>query len=1831
VKAGPGRREKFPVSAGEDPQPASESTPMSTLPAETLGVSRQPPGGKRASSGGTRSGMSFISVRGARQNNLRGFDLKIPEGRLVVISGVSGSGKSSLALETLYAEGQRRYVETFSAYARQFLTRMSKPAADRIQGIPPAIAIEQTNPVKSSRSTVGTMTEINDYLKLLFCRFGKLHCRGCGREVVPQTPGGICRSVIEEFSGERVVVAFPIRLTRSRGRDFYRDILRRQGFIRLLVRGKLYDLEDRFPLSGREAGVVQDRLVPGEGQRQRLTDSVEAALRYGRGVVWVATEDGRSRVFSSRLHCARCGIDYEAPSENLFSFNSPVGACPTCHGFGRVIEIDPDLVIPDKSKSLREGAVKPFMTSSYWEAYEEMLAFCDRSGIPTDVPYGELGEEHRQMIYHGCEGFFGVRGFFRWLESKSYKMHIRVLLSKYRTYLPCPACGGARLRPEALRFTVGGLRLDEIWELPIGKAAAFFDRLRGSGDEAFEVLVSEVRTRLGYLVEVGLGYLTLGRQSRTLSGGEVQRVGLTSALGSSLVNTLFVLDEPSIGLHPRDVGKLISILKRLRDGGNTIVVVEHDRAVLESADRVIDLGPGAGRNGGKVVYDGLVRGLLRARASLTGAYLRSEDFVPLRRWRRRPEKGRRLKVKGASLHNLKGIDVEFPLGLLVCVTGVSGAGKSTLVVDVLYRELARRFGGPGPVGGGEVSIEGLENLDGVELVDQTPIGRSPRSNLATYMGVFGFIREKFGTSEDAARRGFSVSEFSFNAPGGRCERCRGAGFERVEMQFLPDVYLPCPDCEGKRFTGEILMVRLKGKSIVDVLEMTVEEARAFFAGEPCIRDPLGVIEEVGLGYLKLGQPITTFSGGEVQRLKLARSMSGHCGRRILFLFDEPTTGLHAQDIKQLLEAFETLLLRGHSIVVIEHNLDLIKNADYVIDLGPEGGEEGGRVVACGTPAKLARAAGSYTGLFLKRYLRRKRGKTEVSPASRGASRSGRKAIRVSGAREHNLRNLDLDIPLGKLVALTGVSGSGKSSVAFDIIFSEGQRRYLDTVSAYARQFVGRLSKPEVTSISSIPPTVAIEQRLSRGGVRSTVATVTEIYHYLRLLFAKLGVQYCPECGLEVRKMSPEAILREIVDRYRGERIDILAPQVRGRKGYYKELAKASARRGFELIRVDGAYVKASEFPILERFREHDIDLLVGSVPVGKGNRSRLEETLKVALAEGLGSVIVSRKGEDELFSSEHACPGCGRSFRELDPRMFSFNSRLGACPGCGGLGLVGGGDGDEGELCGVLERCPACGGERLNEVARSVRLAGYRIPEMVSLSVEKAASAFERLKLTGRDARLGGPLRAEILARLQFLIRVGVPYVGLDRRANTLSAGEAQRIRLAAQLGSNLRGVCYVLDEPTIGLHPRDSGKLTETLKELKEKGNTVLVVEHDEETISSADYVIELGPGGGTEGGRLVARGTVGSLRRKRGSTVGFYLRERGRLDRHLRRSVAGAAWLTVKGARKNNLKGMDVAFPLERFVCVTGVSGSGKSSLVVEVLYEGLKRKLSGSALPSGSCEDILGVERVKRALLVDQAPIGRTPRSVPATYVGFLSELRRLFSLTPQAREAGFGPGRFSFNLPGGQCETCKGQGRIRVEMSFLPDVYVPCGTCGGRRYNAQTLDIRFRGKSIADVLEMTVDEAFAFFSSVPGLARPLGVMKDIGLGYLKLGQSSPSLSGGEAQRIKLAAELSRPGLAGTVYVLEEPSTGLHAADLKRLVSVLHAFVDRKATVIVIEHNLRLMAEADYIIDLGPEGGEGGGEIVAAGTPEEIALSDDSRTGSYLRKILAAGSPRRPAARV
>ena len=1975
---------------------------------------------------------SDIVVKGAREHNLQNVDLVLPRNKLICLTGVSGSGKSSFAFDTVFAEGQRRYVESLSSFARQFLGQMPKPDVDLISGLSPSISIAQKSSGNNPRSTVGTITEIYDFLRVMYARVGQGYCPSCEAPIRAQSRDQIIGSILQiEEDTEYSILAPVVRAQKGEHRDLFVELVKR-GFTRARVDGTIMSLGGEIPLDRtrrHHVEVVIDKIVAGPGIRSRLSEAVETAMKIGKGTLILAPElDGDApqrpdempgaddasdeapkakkrkrpsrkskagnsagspgdRVYSSQFACASCGISFAPPTPQMFSFNSPQGMCFGCDGLGEVFTFDRDLLVPDGEKSFQQGCftlVGKWRDLGRWQRhiYQGVADTVERengweAGTMLETSWDELTEQQQDFLLYGT-GDLNIT--YTWRGGNSPMKYggtfdgiVSILDEKYRqtTSAPklraleeymneivCVECGGMRLNEQARHFRLTSKHPDfadapsksvsEVSTLSIAQARDFFSDLELDDVRAFVAVepLKEISNRLGFLLNVGLDYLNLNRTAPTLSGGETQRIRLAGQIGAGLVGVLYILDEPSIGLHSRDNDRLISTLEHLRDLGNTVVVVEHDEDTMRAADYLIDFGPGPGVRGGHVVVEGHPSEIIKSEKSTTAKYLAGSLEIEIPEFRRKGHEGKFVSLRGCRHNNLRDIDIDIPLGKFVSVTGVSGSGKSSFVNGILKEVLKEKLNGGISEAGDFDSIEGLEHLDKMIAIDQSPIGRTPRSNPGTYIKLFDEIRSLYTQLPEAKKRGYKAGRFSFNVRGGRCEACEGNGSNKLEMDFLADVWVTCPVCQGHRFNRETLQIKFREKSIADVLEMDIEEALVFFENIPKVLNKLKTLQAVGLDYLKIGQPSPTLSGGEAQRIKLARELAKRSTGKTLYLLDEPTTGLHFADIKMLLKVLQDFVEAGNTVLVVEHNLDVIKTSDWIIDIGPEGGSGGGRVVAAGTPEEVAEVTESFTGKAIAKSLAPREKILGPKDPARKEAPTLATEIKVRGAKQHNLKTIDVDVERDKMTVFCGPSGSGKSSLAMDTIYAEGQRRYVESLSSYARQFVNQLEKPRVDHIEGLSPAIAIEQKNLGSTPRSTVGTVTEVYDYLRILIARLGTPYCPDCDRQIGTQTSDDVVDKVLAYDEGTRLLLLAPVHLDPSQSWDQLFDDIRAGGYQRIRVDKKTFGIEEAPTLGRRSVHDVEIVIDRIVVKADSRSRIADSIEAALSigQGLCHVAEPAEGVDEqhwhvVRHSQHlACDCCGRSFETLTPHNFSFNSQLGWCQDCDGIGTQTGanpailvndpelslsagaislwpdlstklsksmlkawttgtaidanrpfsqldarqrrlvlyGTGDRWfdvvdkagnvqlsfqykgvfptmeeasrlsanlrtrmqSMIGEVE-CGGCGGSRLRDDAAAVRFRDMTIDGICRLPLGALAAEMKRWKLDKREKKIAGELIREITGRIEFLIDVGLTYLTLNRTSVSLSNGEAQRIRLASQLGSGLCGVLYVLDEPTIGLHPRDNAKLLGALHRLRDLGNTLIVVEHDKEVIANSDALCDFGPKAGVGGGQIMAIGSPAEVAKNKNSVTGPYLSDQrgipiptnrrpalsldmpsvipekkkpakkkkkasGRqLSMAETRKPQMATTIDVVGARHNNLKNIEVKFPLETLTVVTGPSGCGKSSLVNEILYKSLARRLHRAAAAPGSFRGIRGIENINKVIRVDQTPLGNSPSSNPATYTGAFDLIRDLFAQLPDAKIRAYSARQFSFNVPGGRCEECTGNGQRCIEMHFLPDVWVECEACKGARYNEETLAVRYNGRNISEVLQMSLAEAVDHFGNIPKIRRILQTLCDVGLDYVTLGQPAPTLSGGEAQRVKLSAELARPDTGRTLYLLDEPTTGLHFDDLRKLLDVLQRLVDVGNTVVLIEHNLDIIKSADWVIDMGPEAGVGGGQIVIQGTPEMI----------------------------
>jgi|GEM_PF-165079 len=1760
----------------------------------------------------------------AHENNLKDIQIEIPHDTFVGVTGLSGSGKSSLAFDTIYAEGQRRYIETFSPYTRQFFDKVKRPKVDLITNVRPAIAIQQRTRILNSRSTVGSMTDINDFFKIIWSNTATPVCPVCGLELRRWTSSSVT-DLLERWCLVKPDATFLIGVTTKNSKESI-ERLQILGYSRYFDRktGTLVAFEDSAPPKRlKEVSVVMDRCRFGSFVAKHIRDSLDQCFSLGQGKVHIIEQRtkllrslsrlsvrGEARnvsdlfelhIFTSDYQCGDASVTVERPRPALFSFNHPIGACPECKGFGKILVIDPHRCVPDHSKTIANHAIDCWRGNAARGEYRQLLAFCKAEDIPTDIPWSKLSDEQRERIFnHKSRTFIGINAWFKYLERKKYKMHVRVFLARYRSQEDCPICKGTRLKADALAYRIKGLTIAEASSLSLEELLPWVGSLReelrrGAAlarqlDDVFKNVIG----RLEYLVQLGLPYLTLDRQTRTLSGGETQRVNLVSALGSNLISTQFVLDEPSVGLHARDTEALINALTDLSRRGNSLTVVEHDPDCLYAADAILELGPEAGERGGSVTYFGGKGGW------------HGPGMAPFSLSDKRPSFSNVLEIRNARNRNLKAINLDIPLDTFVCFTGVSGSGKSSLLTEVieaayeLYRGVI-----PGEITL-DASVQGFEHVEQVLVVDQSPLSKTPRANVATYTKMWDRVRDILASTDAAASRGLTRSAFSFNVSAGRCSTCEGAGFIREDMQFLSDVFIQCESCLGMRFQSPVLEVTFKGKNVHDILSMSVEACAAFFPDEPLISSVCQALRQLGLGHITLGHPLSELSGGEAQRLKLApHIVEGRRGRS-LFLFDEPTTGLHVRDVENLVGLFQFLTHHGHSVICVEHNLRLIAAADWVIDLGPEGGAKGGEVVFQGTPHELASQADSalthpsLTSRYLADFHRR------YGSASQRSSRAAKARtaiptprirnthIHIEGAKEHNLKNVSLSLPLTTLITLTGVSGSGKSTIARDILYAEGQRRYLDCLSPYARQFIKELRKPNIDDISNVQPTICVYQHTFQPSALSTVSTMSEIYNFLRLLYAKVGLQFCPDHPEHsVSPLSAEDIASHIKHNYSGS-VRLLAPLIHQKKGHHRAIFERALETEISEVRVDGSFAPPSRFieEGLAKTKAHSIDFVTGRFNVKNLPVDLIREGVSNALAIGGGTVVVSGSTGERVFSSQRTCQICQRGFFKPDPEDLSFNSRRGRCPRCDGYGVV------------RNKVCPECHGTRLHEIGRNIRLFDRNIYELTSLDAKKLLELLTQLSNDHAHRAIVDPIIRELTGRLSTLLALGLEYLSLNRECATLSNGELQRLRLATAMGSPLTGVTYIFDEPSAGLHPADNKKLLSTLTDLKDRGNTVIQIEHEMDNILASQHIIDVGPGAGTHGGEIVFEGTPSqaclSSRSATGQAVAMPIvfREKCSAPDHR---------LSITKARKNNLKHLSLHIPLQRLVVVAGVSGAGKSSLVHGVIGEALDgagRAAESFTTPYGSVQSSLPIERL---LVVDQQPIGKTSRSTPASYLGMWDEIRSIFAGTLESKSRGWGPSFFSHNTGKGRCPICKGQGELTLEMSFLAEAKVTCESCNGARFTPEADSIRYRDLSISQALQLTFEDARTIFVNHRKIHQVCAIACDLGLGYLTLGQPSSTLSGGESQRLKLVSELHLVRKGHTVYILDEPTTGLHRLDVALLLKALHALTRQGHSVLVIEHDADTISQADWVIELGPGPGDKGGSIIFQGPPSAILDSE------------------------
>ncbi len=1635
----------------------------------------------------------FLRIIGASENNLKSVDVQIPHNTLTVITGVSGSGKSSLAYNVIYRESQRRFLESFSSYSRQFIGKLEKPNVEAISGLRPALAINQKASISNPRSTVGTMSGVYDYLRLLYARIGIQKCSACGIQIV---------------NGEN--------------------------------------------------------------------------------------------------HCKNCNTENIKLQSKLFSFNSNYGACPECKGLGLSEQIDIHKLIANPYLTLREGALVPTTPTGYivysQVRVDELNKVCNEHDFSVDIPWNKLTKEQQDVVLYGSEkikilfGKHSLESRLKWKgitalprEESYYKGMIPIMedilrrdrndnILRFASSYTCNSCNGTRLREEARSVLIADISICDLSDMSISKLISFLQNVSLStrnNEIANSILVDSIQ-RLKYMQLLGLDYLTLSRESTTLSGGESQRIRLTSQVGGGLQGILYILDEPSIGLHPRDNKKLLSVLKSLRNNGNTVVVVEHDEEIIKSSDYLIDIGPKAGIHGGELLFQGNTTELLSNKEnyprSITAKHLSSTKSKGLKSTQRNTIG--EIRISNSSKNNLKNIDVNFKLNAFNVVTGVSGAGKSTLVHDVLGNGLRKGSSSNG-------TIDCTIPIKRIIEIDQSPIGRTPRSNPATYTDLFDHIRDLYSKQPESIKRGFKKGRFSFNNKGGRCERCEGSGQIELGMHFLGNISTKCELCNGRRYKPETLDVEYKGKNIYEVLQLSIEEAILFFEGLPKIIRILNQLIKLDVGYLKLGQPSTTLSGGEAQRVKLAselyKNSTGHC----LYILDEPSVGLHKADISYLLGALNEIIDAGNTVIVIEHDLDIISKADHIIDLGPEGGDKGGNLIVQGSPLEVSKHDKSYTGQALTDYIT-----PEVTPNLVDYTPTTSNII-FKGITTNNLKNIDIEIPLNCTTVITGLSGSGKSSLAFDTIYSESRNRFTESLSSYARRMMSKIKKPEMEDCKGLTPAIAIRQNRVGNNTRSTIGTFTDIYNLYRLLFSRFGIDRNGNPTSFPMSMFSFNNIDAACDYCKGLGISIVADP----KKYitHKDLplisgAMDGSKPGRFFGDINGQYINT----LIEVGLKNNIDF---NVPF-----SELDSTAIDIALNGTDDIEyeISWKFKRGGREGTHKMTTTWKGFTAYLEEEYHLKK-----------------DGKRGEAYLPIvseEVCVKCNGSRYLPKVSDVTFQGFNISQLSQLSVQQSIDFFQKT----RNSKSGEELLKiestfdQIVDKLNSIKKIGLGYLNINRATSTLSGGESQLLRLATQLDSGLSGLTYILDEPTIGLHSHDTNNLINIINQIKDNGNTVVLVEHDPEVIVKADNIIDLGPGAGKNGGRIIAKGSLEDIINNPKSITGRYLNNNNIYKKRVQKSNDIA--IDIRGAKANNLKNIDVLIHNQSITSITGVSGSGKSSLVFDVISNSYN---AGSPVNCSRSS----FNNINSITSINQHKIGVSPLSTISTYTGIFDAIRDEFSKLPASQESGLKKSHFSFNSKEGNCTTCKGMGNIKVSMDFLSDVWVVCDDCQGNRYKDSVLKVKLNNHSIIDVLNMEVNEALDFFQHHKKIVQTLKILQDIGLGYILLGQSTSTLSGGETQRLKLASELTKSTGKNNLYIFDEPSTGLHMQDVEKLMSVFERLVYEGNTVVVVEHNLEIIKSSDWIIDLGPDGGELGGSIVYNGNVDGLVNCSQSYTGKAL----------------
>lgn len=1855
--------------------------------------------------------MSLVTLKNINTHNLKSVNLSFRNKEFIVLTGVSGSGKSSLAFDTIFVEGQRKYISSLSSFIRKHFKHLKQGNVEDIFGLTPTLAIEQKSITKHPRSTVGTMTEIYDYLRVLFANLAIPFCPISQKPVQAQSKEKILSSILKLNFFEKISIFYP--LIQGKKGEFKEEIqhLIRQGFSTLRVNNQIINLLDQ-PQFDKDTiyyiDVLIDTFTPSPENKSRIIENVLLALEKGKGTLFLATKNKPDIIFSTEAYSIEADCYYQALEPQDFSFNNPKSMCSLCFGLGEKIIFNEELVI-DENKSISEDcclvakSFKNFIYKNIYQSLGKIFSF------DIYAPWKTLSKTNQNIFLYGT-GTKKLKIEFHtekssWHEFMSWKGVLNEAAERYdraksasykRKYAHllkrqiCPSCSGQRIKPYPASARFHEKTISELSNMPMKDLLVFFKKISKSNKEILfeKELINDLIKKTETLCNLGLSYLSCNRSSTTLSGGEAQRVRLASQIGSGLVDVTYIFDEPSIGLHPKDNSNLIKAFQQLKSQGNTVIVVEHDEETMLSCDRIIDIGPGAGTEGGNVVFNGKVKDFLKT-SSLTAKYLRKDLFIPLRKTIDN-NNNHSIILKNACLHNLKNICVEIPLGKMIAITGVSGSGKSSLIIDTLLPLLSQneKYSLKSPLG----YLEGKQYIDKFVNIDQTPVGKNPRSNPSTYLKFFEKIRQLFSETPQSILYGYTPSHFSFNTNEGSCPDCEGRGYLKITTEY-EEYEIECETCLSQRFDEAILEVKFNNKNIHDVLNMTVEEALIFFSNYPSIYKPLQLLIDIGLHYLKLGRPISSLSGGEAQRIKLVKELIKPPSKHTLYILDEPSTGLHFHDVKNLINILDRFILSGHTVLIIEHNMEIVKVADLVIDLGPEGGKEGGKIVGYGSPEKIAQL-NSYTGKALSHAL--KNTPTKISSQKKcKALNSNLNSIVIENAHHNNLKNLNLKIPKNKITVLTGVSGSGKSSLVFDTIFAEGQIRFLNSLSPYVRSLISQPEKPKVNKIYGISPTIAIERKVASNNPRSTVGTVTEIYDYLKVIFAYQGQAFCPETQEPISKITKQFVIDKTYKLYYEKIITILSPLSKKYNNDDK-MVNHLKTQGFLKIKFNDTIYDLDDFipwyscpdqffVIIDHFKLHTFSL------------ERLSSDIDRATMLSKNQVIIESVNNTHYFNLDFCVESTGKCFPNITPKTFSFNAKEGMCLECLGLGFEYGANLELliksfpntsiNELCYLLTNkkqslelfsfifnelsinpyktlqqlteedttillhgsskilsynnqpyiwqgishlikqtfqdnfittkkdfylplqkfpCSSCNGKRLNKLACNVKinnLSIYDICEMPIIEIQKF------LKLPDISHPLFPILKSsyhQFFYRLNFLIEIGLSYINLNRSSESLSHGETQKIHFARQLGSQLSGITYVIDEPTTGLHPQDIKSLKSALFYLKSLNNTVIIIENNLSIIPKiADYIIDLGPLSGVHGGKIIAQGTLENILSEKQSLTGLYLSKK---KVFLKRKIIDTSHnpvLEIKNASSHNLKKVNITIPLNACVAITGVSGSGKTSLIKNIIEPHALNQLKKSNCP------------FKKVVLINQDPLHTSIRSDIGTFLDLSPKIRDFFSELASAKVLGLKPGHFSYNSPLGKCTECLGIGYKTIDISFLPPVSMICDQCHGNRLSPLSLTVKYNNYHFGDILKLSIIELKTLFYALPKITPIFNILSKLRLDYLSLGRKLSELSDGEIQRLKLAKGLLDKNKEPTLYLLDEPSSGQHIDDINYLQKVISSLVEEGNSVIFCEHNLNMISNADMIIELGPKAGNLGGKIIYQGSLQKIHLSKSSLIKNYLKK--------------